>query len=419
MRFVNEPIPVEVRIGADGTPQPVAFAWQGRRYVVADQGRTWIEDGVRCFLVMTPADEVFDSLAGRWPMDAGSRPGTPSPRMNDSCGSGKRKPGPYLIPIVVVLLVAAGLRIIALRQAPPGPRFDETFDALMARRIMDGERPLYFAENFGEEPLNQYLQAAALTAFGWNDVALRFPSVAFGMIEVAAVYALGKRAWNRRAGLAAAAICAGSFWAIFFSRLGTRLILLTALVSLGILMLWRALFSSPARRRVNGEWRWRPALVAGVLLGLCVYTYTAARALPVLLVGCLIYQAIWHRGDLRRQAPRWLLVLLVAGLIAAPLAYYLVANPQAEPRVGQVSGPLDALRQGDVWPLLNYALAALGMFAARAVYNGCITCQAAPSLIRSLPLCSSPASSSHCADGAPAARRLCCSGLAQGLRPSC
>ena len=69
MRFVNEPVPVEARIGADGTPQPAAFAWQGRRYKVAETGRTWIEDGVRCFLVMTPAQEIFELrllVDGRW-----------------------------------------------------------------------------------------------------------------------------------------------------------------------------------------------------------------------------------------------------------------------------------------------------------------------------------------------------------------
>ena len=69
MRFVNEPVPVEARVGADGAPHPVAFAWQGRRYTVAETGRTWIEDGVRCFLVMTPAQEIFElrlHVDGRW-----------------------------------------------------------------------------------------------------------------------------------------------------------------------------------------------------------------------------------------------------------------------------------------------------------------------------------------------------------------
>lgn len=69
MRFVNEPISVEVHVGADGAPRPLAFAWEGRRYEVADWGRTWIEDDARCFLVMTPAQQVFELRLrpdGRW-----------------------------------------------------------------------------------------------------------------------------------------------------------------------------------------------------------------------------------------------------------------------------------------------------------------------------------------------------------------
>jgi hypothetical protein len=69
MRFVNEPVQVEVRISADGTLQPVAFAWEGRRYEMANWGRAWIEDGVRCFLVMTSVNEIFELRLltdGRW-----------------------------------------------------------------------------------------------------------------------------------------------------------------------------------------------------------------------------------------------------------------------------------------------------------------------------------------------------------------
>jgi len=69
MRFVNKPVPVEIRVSADGAPQPLAFVWEGRRYQVANQGRTWIEAGVRCYLVMTPAQEIFELRLltdGRW-----------------------------------------------------------------------------------------------------------------------------------------------------------------------------------------------------------------------------------------------------------------------------------------------------------------------------------------------------------------
>jgi hypothetical protein len=69
MQFVNQPVPVEVRISAEGTPQPIAFAWASRRYQIASYGRTWVEDGVRCFLVMTPLNEIFELRLltdGRW-----------------------------------------------------------------------------------------------------------------------------------------------------------------------------------------------------------------------------------------------------------------------------------------------------------------------------------------------------------------
>jgi len=69
MRFVNEPVSVEVRVSADGTPQPLAFVWEGRRFQVADYGRTWVENDIRCFLVMTPAQEIFELRLlsdGRW-----------------------------------------------------------------------------------------------------------------------------------------------------------------------------------------------------------------------------------------------------------------------------------------------------------------------------------------------------------------
>jgi 4-amino-4-deoxy-L-arabinose transferase-like glycosyltransferase len=266
------------------------------------------------------------------------------------------KPRPDLLLVVTVMLLAAALRIVAIRTAPPGPRFDETFDALMARRILNGERPIYFPENFGEEALYQYFQAASLVVFGWNDLALRFPSFVFGMVEVATLYALGRRAWNRRAGLLAAALCAASFWAVFFSRLGMRLIPLTAWVSLGVLMLFKM-------QSKGKPWLWGAA--AGVLFGLSVHTYTAARALPLLLIGAVVYLALFKTTELRRQAVGWMLVLVIAALIAAPLAYYLVMQPRAEARLGQVSGPLDALRQGNVTPLVNYTLAAFGMFFFR------------------------------------------------------
>jgi len=60
VRFINKSVAVEARISAESIPEPSAFVWDGRRYTVADVGRTWMEQGARCFLVMTPAQEVYE-----------------------------------------------------------------------------------------------------------------------------------------------------------------------------------------------------------------------------------------------------------------------------------------------------------------------------------------------------------------------
>ena len=56
-------------------------------------------------------------------------------------------------------------------------------------------------------------------------------------------------------------------------------------------------------------------------------------------------------------------MLVVAAAVAAPLAIYLQNNPAAEVRLGQLSGPIDDLMDGDPIPLLTNVRAGLGMFS--------------------------------------------------------
>ena len=60
MRFVNEPIEVELHIGTDGSVRPGLFTWRGRRYPVTGVGRTYERGDSRYFLVMVPGDRIFE-----------------------------------------------------------------------------------------------------------------------------------------------------------------------------------------------------------------------------------------------------------------------------------------------------------------------------------------------------------------------
>lgn len=61
---------VEYRQGSDPTPRPIAFNWQGTRYVVNSVGRTWASEGEMHYLVMVQGDRVFElayeDATGNW-----------------------------------------------------------------------------------------------------------------------------------------------------------------------------------------------------------------------------------------------------------------------------------------------------------------------------------------------------------------
>lgn len=66
-----------------GTPRPIAFHWNGRRFDISHHGRSWDEGGEHHYLVMTADlrsfELVFQPSVGQWrlrksPADFGMRP---------------------------------------------------------------------------------------------------------------------------------------------------------------------------------------------------------------------------------------------------------------------------------------------------------------------------------------------------------
>ncbi|MCB8976426.1 MAG: glycosyltransferase family 39 protein [Ardenticatenaceae bacterium] len=257
-----------------------------------------------------------------------------------------------------LLLLAFGLRVVALDEAPPGLRYDELQNYLMAGRVLAGERPLYFAESWGHEPLYHYLQAGSLALLGESDWSLRLPSVVLGMIELAATWLVAKKLLGRRVGLLATAFLAVSFWAILYSRVGLRVGAVTAFATLMIYFLWRSWERSPTQ-----TWR---GLSDGALAGLFwaagVYTYLAGRVLPAIFVGFVLFTAVFHWQKFKTRWPRFAVLGVIAALLCWPLWQAIAANPTGEQRLELLNQAIVALRQGDPLPVLNLTVRALGMY---------------------------------------------------------
>jgi 4-amino-4-deoxy-L-arabinose transferase-like glycosyltransferase len=278
--------------------------------------------------------------------------------------------------MVGILLLAAAFRFLAIDAAPPGWRDDELIEFNMDRRIADGWRPLYISEAEGHEPVYHYLHAGTILLFGDNIVGYKWLPMAFGLLTIALSYALTRKMFDVKVGLLAAALMAVSFWPVMYSRFGLRHIGVLPWMLVALYLLYPARLKSHAEtentlKRVStrfghqpsnsldGAWR---AALAGLCLAAALMTYFAGRALPIVLVGFLVYLLIFQRSIFKLVWRRYLLAIGIAALIALPMFIEIANTPGAEKRTEVVGGPLTALRQGNVQPAIETTLGTLGMF---------------------------------------------------------
>jgi hypothetical protein len=268
--------------------------------------------------------------------------------------------------LLLILLTAAVLRLYNLSDAPPGLTHDEADHGLDAWAVVNGVRPIYFTVGYGREPLFDYSTAVLMTFLGPTYLAGRLTAVTFSLVLVAGTYAWSRRAFDERTALFAAAGVAVGFWAVMTGRQALRSSALPALFTLAAFLFWRV--ASGERRVASGARRWRRlatargnVLLAALFLGSTFYTYIPSRLLWLIFPALLVYLALANRALLRRVWLPVLMMLLLAGLIGAPLFYYLAINPEAEQRIRQLSAPLAAAGAGDFEPLLDNTVAGLGI----------------------------------------------------------
>lgn len=281
--------------------------------------------------------------------------------------------------MILILLVAAAFRFVGLDNfptprgaSPPGLEHDEVAHWLINQAILAGKHAIYFTEAYGHEALYHYLQAYFGALVGDHALALRLPSGYFGVMLVAIAYALGRRLFGARVGLWSAAFLAVLFWPVFYSRLALRAISLPVFSGLAAYWWWRA-FPATGDGSQRREWQIRldshaplaPFLISGLLAGLSLHTYMAARAVPIFFGLYTLYLFLFHRPAFRACWRGIGLFWAALALVAAPLVSFLLTNPGAEVRIAEVDAPLRALLGRDPWPVLQNAVKIAGMFGLR------------------------------------------------------
>ena len=254
--------------------------------------------------------------------------------------------------VLLILLAAVLLRLWRLDEVPPGLTHDEANNIHDAASILDGERPVYFPVAQGKEPLYPYTVAALMVFLGRSAWVMRLCSALWGLLTIVMSYAWARRAFGPAVALMTAAGLTVGFWPLSTARMGLRAIALPALFSAATWLLWRGMGVRPGKNR-PGNSSVSGSAIAGLALGLSLYTYLASRLMPLVFMLFALFLYLFGRDAWRRMGKWVVLALVVAAVAAAPLFLYLNAHPAAEIRIGQLDRPLRALLAGEPGPLLE------------------------------------------------------------------
>lgn len=235
-----------------------------------------------------------------------------------------------LLLLLLITLLGAFLRLYRLDSLPPGDGYDVAQYGVDALQILNGARPIFLESNFGREALFSYLVALVYRLTGPGSFGIHLTSAIIGILTIPAIYLVARELpVGRRQSTAhcplptayfpllAALLTAISYWHLNWSRVGLRVILIPFFACLIFYFLWRGLRTT---RRVDFA-------AAGILLGLSLYTYQAARLLPLLVLAAFILWAIAQRRFGRSDLLNLLLAFGLALLIFAPMGLYSLQNP--------------------------------------------------------------------------------------------
>ena len=273
----------------------------------------------------------------------------------------KARPGPPKWWLIVgITLIAACFRLYQIASLPPGDGYDPAFYGIDALEILEGARPVFFTTNFGREALFSYLVAICFAALGPGTLAIHIAAAIAGILTVPAVYVMADEMFSTEEGILArfggplaALTVAISYWHLNWSRCGVRAVLVPLFVALTLYFLWHTIILTKA------PCRWRTlrtspevtsrltAIACGLFLGLSLYTYQAARFLPLLVPPAFLYAArarerppgqTFIQAFIKQDLGNLALIVGVALLVFAPLGQHFLTHPGSfSARVEQAS----------------------------------------------------------------------------------
>ena len=225
--------------------------------------------------------------------------------------------------------VLAGIALVVffrfyhLDQVPPEMNSDHAEKFLDVLSILAGQTSIFFPRNGGREALQFYLIAGLHSIFGFplTFLTLKLVSSVVGFLALPFLYLLGKEIGGTRVGWLAFLFAGVAYWPNVVSRFGLRL---PFYMFFGAALLYYLVRGIRAGRQND-------FIVAGVLLGLSFYGYSADRILPGLVIAAITLYLIHSQSKGRRLSVlASLTALIVVSLVLfLPLLRYILAEPES------------------------------------------------------------------------------------------
>jgi 4-amino-4-deoxy-L-arabinose transferase-like glycosyltransferase len=228
--------------------------------------------------------------------------------------------------LAAILLLATGLNVVGLDREAYG----NTYYAAAVKSMLTGWHNFFFASfdaggfvSVDKPPVGLWVQAASAWLFGFNGLSLLLPQAIAGVLAVAALFYLVRRAFGPAAGLLAALALAVTPITVVTDRNNT---MDSQLVLVLLLAVWAASLAAESGRL-------RPLLVCAALMGLAynIKMLQAFLVLPALWAAYLLLAPITWRARV------WRLALATIVLLAVSLSWSVVVDltpASARPFVG-------------------------------------------------------------------------------------
>ncbi|PIZ01112.1 hypothetical protein COY62_00255 [bacterium (Candidatus Howlettbacteria) CG_4_10_14_0_8_um_filter_40_9] len=253
-----------------------------------------------------------------------------------------------------IILLSIFFRFFLLGTVPPGLYPDVAVNGMDAIHANEtGDYKIFYPANNGREGLFMNMSAVVFKVFGTGLWQLRAAGALAGVLTVIGIYLLGKEIFDKRIGIFVALFMSTSFWAVGFSRIGFRAILVPFVLVWGSYFLFKAFKGN----------RFIYYILSGLVFGLGFHTYIAYKAAVLIFAVIFGYKIFLEKGYFKKSWLRIGVFGIGLVLLAFPILYYQQTHKGDAARTGQVSVFNPAVNKGNLVKTLAITSAkGLGMY---------------------------------------------------------